>query len=394
MKAEYPKLKSVPNRPKKRWSIGGMLRILGRIIIIILLFEVTRNVFSGLLTHPVTAQYGTIEKGFWADALFLRYETVLTASHSGKLVYSAKAGSLVPTGEIIATIDDGTNATGPTDSVPASKQLDQLRRELVSLGQDLNRVNAEMKNKQSLLVTQSNRGMNTAQIKQDLNNLEQEKGIILRNINKNNAELRELNATTVNANHDNLVLATTPGYLFYQYDEWETKLLPADFPQITVADLQRRYSLREVGNSVRTGGMVAKIIDPFNQQIVIRINAKATGIPEVGARWWLKNGEALRRTTVLKVTRIAGDNEYLVALDDPGIGQSILPERRYRVFVVYRRCSGVLIPTQAVFHHQKDPVVRVMKGDGYKEQSIRVIETDGSRAIVEGIDFGETIISR
>lgn len=394
MKAEYPKLKSVPNRPKKRWSIGGMLRILGRIIIIILLFEVTRNVFSGLLTHPVTAQYGTIEKGFWADALFLRHETVLMAPQSGKLVYSAKAGSLVPTGEIIATVDDGTNATVTTNSVPASKRLDQLRRELVSLGQDLNRVNTEIKNKQSLLVEQSNRGLSATQIKQDLNNLEQEKGIILRNINKNNDELSKLNSTTVNANHDNLVLATTPGYLFYQYDEWESKLLPADFPQITVADLQRRYSLRDVGNSVRTGAIVAKIIDPFNQRIVIRINAKATGIPEVGTRWWLKSGEALRRTAVVELTRTAGNDEYLIALEDPGIGQSILPERRYRVFVVYRRCSGILIPTQAVFHHKKDPVVRVMKGDGYKEQNIRVIETDGSRAIVEGIEFGETIISR
>ncbi len=395
-KSEYAETRKVltHQRFRRRSPIPGMLKVIGRIIIIILLFELARNIVGGLVTHPVVARWGTIEKGYWTEALFLRNETVYTAPVTGKLNATGLNGSLVPEGEVIAAIDDGREDSASRRAIQSIVDYQTLRREQDALNQDLKRVNGEIRDKQSILDNQSQRGQRDSGIKEDLNNLEQEKGRIVRNIQKTLQELQKLDPQGLVQKDDSIISAAAPGYLFFQYDSWESQLTPQDFDRLTAADFKRKFSFHRVSGNVQAGAVVAKIIDPFNQRIVVQVDPHQTGTPVEGATWWIKIGETSAKAAISQVAHRPGTGNVLVAMEDPGIGQSILPERRCRIFLVYRRCSGIVVPVQALTKKKHKTMIKLMKGDGYQEKTVRVVESDGERAIIEGIEFGDTIISR
>ncbi|TCL69940.1 putative membrane fusion protein [Hydrogenispora ethanolica] len=396
-KSEYADTKKIltHQRFRRRSPIPGMLKVIVRIILIILLFEVVRNVVSGMITHPVVARWGTIEKGFWTEALFLRNETIYTAPAAGKLTVTGVSGTMVPEGEVIATLDNGREGSVPKHALQSVAQYKTLKRELEVLTQDLNRVARELKDKQTILSKLIQRNQNAFAIKEDLNNLEQEKERILRNINQTDQAIQNLNSQAMDQNNDSVITAVKPGYLFYQYDDWENQLTPKDFPRITEEDLKRNFRLHRAALNVESGTFVAKIVDPFNQRIVVRVNAQEVGNPTPRTVWRIKMGEVQTKAVISEVAPPQpGGKDVLVALEDPGIGQSILPERRCRIFLVYRRNSGIVVPVQALNKKKGVTFVKLMKGDGYQEKTVRVIENDGERAIIEGIQFGDTIISR
>ncbi|HYH01849.1 MAG TPA: hypothetical protein VEC37_02005, partial [Bacillota bacterium] len=65
-----------------------------------------------------------------------------------------------------------------------------------------------------------------------------------------------------------------------------------------------------------------------------------------------------------------------------------------KLFVVHRRITGVTIPAQAIFEQEGRALVRIAKGDSYREKPVEVLENDGSKAVVAGIEVGTILISR
>ncbi len=372
----------------------GMLRLLRRILLIIVLIELIRIAIGGFITRPVVAKWWTIEKGFWTEALFLREEKIYTAPAEGKLAVTVEEGVMIPEGELLAYIESKDDS-GTEGNIHPSTRLESLHREENRLKQDLNRVTAEVGAKQSLLVQTSRNAATLERIKEDLAILEKEKGRILRSIHQTRERIETLNSTAATANDKRIITAVGPGYLFYQSDGWEEKLRPEWYRRITRSDLRRNYPLRKTRRKVKAGEFVGKIIHSFNQRIVIEVDPERIRKPVVGDRWWIKNRDSLFGTNIIYCKRSADQPQTtLVVLSAPGIGQKFLPERRARVFIVYRRLSGISVPVRALFRTKNDTYVKVLKGDEYKRQSVQVLETDSEQAIIEGLEFGSTIISR
>jgi hypothetical protein len=184
-----------------------------------------------------------------------------------------------------------------------------------------------------------------------------------------------------------------PGYLFYKYDEWEEQLSPDQFNSLTTIDFKRVYSLKQPTKQIKSGMIIGKVIHPFHQIISIIIDPKQTGKPVTGALWWVKSGKNTYQCPIVNQTQLT-DRKIILALDDVSMLPEFMPQRRAKVFIIYRRISGITIPVQALYKKGQEMVVKVVKGDEFEETKVTVRENDGVKAIIDGIKFGTTIISR
>jgi hypothetical protein len=332
---EYSKIGKVPRR--RRLKIVNIAKVLGGFLVLLLLIELFSILLENLSLKPVIAQWGTIEKGFWAEALFLRDETLLFAPIDGDLVLKLADGSRIPQGEIVADI--------------------------------------------------TNR-------KEDLTGLKQENASTFRN-SEYNLPTHQSMAKRIKHRPTGigLVAAKNVGYLFYRYDEWETYFTPDQFGKLTIIDFNRIYSLKTPVKQIRDGMVVGKVIHPFHQIISFIVNPKQIGMPVIGDLWWLKNGKNTFPCPVVNLIKLT-DGRMIVGLDDVSMLPEYMPERRAKVFIIFKRISGISVPVQALYKRGHDTVVKIVKGEESKEIKVVVRENDGVKAIIDGIEFGTTIISR
>jgi hypothetical protein len=375
-------------------KLSNILRVLGGLLAVIFIIELIGILVGNLTIKPVVAKWGTMEKGFWADVLFLREETPLVAPVAGNLKLLQSNGLRVPQGEVAAVIaPDDSGSTGQ-DNSNLQLRLQSLDREISSLQEDLQRVTRESAAKKAKLSGLAKRSPQARSIKEDLTSIEQEKVIILRNIEHNRYELQSLTQKMINQKSGAaLITVTKPGYLFYQYDDWETRLCPARVRSLTAGDFERSYPLRTPDRQVKAEMVIAKIVQPFHQVIAVIANPKQTGIPAPGTSWWYKNGDRTYQCPIVKQVQLA-DGKIIVAMDDAAMLPEYMPGRRAKIFVIYQYITGITVPVQALYNKGGRIVVKVVKGDDYKETKVVVRENDGVKAIINGIEFGTTIISR
>jgi hypothetical protein len=374
-------------------SKRNLIKLLGYTIILILLIELGRIILGIWAAKPVVAEWGVIEKGCWVEALFLREEIVINSEFEGSITQKVKNGSRVPRGTVIASLNTGSGlATEPSQaSLALEKRLLLLNTEDQDLAIELERVNNEINLKKGDLrkLTPA-----TSEIKEDLGSLEQEKRQILRNIKSvRDKILRTQVAVKNELNGLKGVIAPESGYLFFQYDSWEGKLCPDRFYELSDEEFRNNYPLKSTSNRVKPGSFLAKVISPFNQMIAVTIDTSLTGTPKVGDCWEVKTNDCSHRVVIKDSIPLAG-RKMILAFDDPGISERYLPNRRSKIFIIYRKVKGITIPTQALYKNGRQTMVKIRKGDGYSPQEVQVLESDGEQAIIEGIDFGTTILSR
>jgi hypothetical protein len=195
--------------------------------------------------------------------------------------------------------------------------------------------------------------------------------------------------------------ASEPGYLFFQYDGWEERLGLRNDPQLGNADFERDYRPQLTESLVQAGDIIGKIINPFQQWVAIQVTRGETGLPKLGATWWIKTSEGLSPISYQKRFFLPKTNQYILLFEERGINSDSLGDRLTKVYVISRKVFGICIPKHALFKGGRDQTggdrwyyVKVMKGDELKPQKVRVLETDDSNVIVEGIEFGTVIITR
>ena len=388
MKSEYS--------GSKRYSAsrGGrnLLKLICFTVGLILLIEISRIYLGIWVAKPVVALWGVIEKGCWVEALFLREEAVILSDLDGSLKQKIDNGERVSRGSVIAYINSGFGLAAEPDGnlLRLEKRLFTLLSEDEALDIELKRVNKEIEQRNEIL----KKSPLDSDVKEDLGSLEQEKGQILRNIKTVREKILKTRVTIKGEERGfKSVLAPDTGYLFFQYDNWEGKLTPNHFYELNGEIFQNNFSLKPVSNRAKTGGILGKVISPFDQIIAVKADTAITGAPSKGDYWWFKTSDGLHRVAVRNVTPLA-EQKVILAFDDPGISQQYIPNRYGKIFVIYKKVNGVTIPSQALVKKESRTFVKLPKGDGYSLQEVQVLETDGTKVVLEGIDFGTTIISR
>jgi hypothetical protein len=384
----------------KRYGVVRSKRNLLKLIfftILILLSIETCRIFIGMwVAKPIVAQWGVIEKGCWVEALFLREETLITSDFEGNLKQKIENGARAPRGSVVAYIsaDFGLTAEPDADLLKLERRLFTLLSEDEALELELKRVNKEIVDRNELLKKSSLESSTVKDVKEDLGSLEQEKEEILRNIKSVREQILKTKVSIKGEMRGfKSIITPDTGYIFFQYDNWEGKLTPSHFSELSEEVFKNNFSLKPVSNRVKVGAIIGKTINPFNQTIAVKADTKVIGSPTKGDPWWLKNGDSLHRVTVRNIISLAGQ-KVILAFDDPGISQQYLPNRRGKIFAIYNKVNGVTIPSQALIKKEDRTFVKLPKGDGYSLQEVQVLETDGDKVVIEGIDFGTTIMSR
>lgn len=366
-----------------------------RILLFILIIEAGWLLVRNLNLRPVVAKWGAIEKGYWTDALFLREETSIIAPISGIFKPEIASGLRVPEGEFLGYIHPESAPVTREEALQHYKMRQrwrQLTADIEGQTMELNRIEAALR----LSKTASVSRLDPVREQQILN---EEAAHVRAYLAKNREEIREL-STELSRNHPEqpvIFTAPAPGYCFFLHDGWEGKLSPERILQLMPDDLKRNYRARTTKTKVAAGDTIAKIINPFRQLVIIQPDIRRTGIPRVGRSWWIKNSAGLNKVIINRVWSLPEGNakpRLVVALDDSQPDRSLLPERRLRIFLVYRRVTGIIIPKRAIFENGLETTVRVMKGDGFTKQAVKILESDDTNVIVSGLDFGTTIISR
>lgn len=385
-----------PKKQRRKYRIQGIVKLLSRIFLLLLILELGWLFLGNLLEKPVIARWETVVKGCWVEAVFLRNEKTFLAPIEGNLITMVEEGIKVPRGEVLARIESHPRIDDSEQEDYSSLQNKLLTCDMEeqSLKQDLERVQSEIINKRSKTGGSSIKSIRAGEISEDLSSLEKEKGQILRsiqNIRQRGQNLR--NKLSEAGEEPVLITASEPGYLIYQLDGWEGKIRPENFSELSAGIFRQNFSLKPRPAKVNSGKPIGKIVNPFQQKIAVIVNTRLTGYPRRGDLWWIKTPEGTHPVRVIDFFPL-NEERFLLALEDSELINYFLPNRRSRIFIIYKKVSGVCIPIHALLKKGPTTMVKVVKGDGFTEKEVTVKETDGAMVIVDGLEFGTTIISR
>lgn len=369
-----------------------IIRIFGAVLLVIVMIEVSIFLLRDLNTKMEIAKWGEIKKGYWTEALFLREETLLRAPLDGELIRQVNSGTRVPRGELLSYINAELQSVNTSElNLQARMELESLIREEQSFRVDLERIKSEIRETTLQLKKTTKKSKNAVA---DLEALRREKSRITELQKATHTKLVVLRHKIRNQlEQQSLVMAPQPGYLFYEYDGWEDELPPGSFGRIKEEEIKREYKVKKPGSKVQRGEIIGKIIHPFRQIIMITADINKTGLPEPGTDWWMDTTDGLQPLKVLGTNQLSEDKAIL-ALEDISLPFAYFPNRRSKIFVIYRKTSGIVVPRRSIIIKQHLTQVKVLKGDGFELKKVRIVETDDHNAIIDGLEFGTTIISR
>jgi hypothetical protein len=375
-----------------RWRFKWTKFILCLVVIFLLtLFLQTGwSIIAGRLQKVAAATWGVIDKGYWAEVLFLRNEQILTVPAGGLLKLQVKDGARVPRGEILAILDQGTNLGTVAERDIVGRQnyrrYQTLIREEAVLGLDLRRINGDLAKHFKKAVRQKTNA--------NLLALKQEKEQVIRNIQiirAQSAGLRRQLAPLLK--RWRFITAATPGCFVAQYDGFEGTLKPDYFDQLTLDDFDRKYPPQSSGSKVVAAEPFGRLIDPFTQMMAVKFDRAKTGSPFLGTNWRFKMPGGWKSAPLSGIKMFNSKmGAVLVAMSTEET--DLLRIRRTKIFVVFQRITGVTVPIQALFKREDLTLVRIAGGEGYREKKVAVLAADGDKAVVSGIEAGTLIISR
>lgn len=376
-------------KPRRKIKISKFLGMVLLVICLVLMIELIWLVIVNIPGKTVVADWSTLSKGSWVEALYLREEECLVANQSGFLQPMIATGVMIPQGEILGSInqDNDENVINP-ENVAMYRHLHEIQKERNELQKDLARINKEIYQNTDPKV----KGF--LKTPDELKILEQEKERISQKIRSINLKVNQIQLNLNQTDFKNsLLIAEKAGYISWEYDGYEDRLTPERFRKLELSDFRRNYQLNRLKKRVNSGEIVAKITYPFRQWVAIVINPEQTGKPSLNENWYINTEEGWKKNSIIDIISIAKD-KMIIGLKSQELEQTFSPERRRKIFINYRMVSGVSIPVQAIFKKGQKTLVKLVKGDDLKEKEIRVIISDGNKAIVEGIAFGTAIISR
>ncbi len=391
------RVKNETNRPefsrpkryhqRRRFNLFKFLKNFGIMVVIFLLLEVGWILLTNFYLKPVVAGWDTIEKGTWIEALFLRYETLVFAPVAGKVEFKIADGTRVPAGEVVAEIKYDSK-----DVEDNHKEL-QLNQELVEeqklLQADLDRVEAEIAQKRYLTKSSS-----TGKINAELKKLLTEQAQITKLLSESQKRIAQNKLAAEDIyNNPALIPAPTAGIWYAGVDGLEKRLSPDALTRLSLEDFKHKEHLHRPREQMMPREVMGKIISPFDQVIVVVAANKEMKQAKQNDKWLIRTGNDVYKVTIAD-RLVTSDGRVMLALSDFVLPNNWLPQRQAKIYLVYQCFSGVTIPLPALYREKGVTTVRIRDKNGIRTQAVKLIATDDGKAIVEGIQFGTTVLSK
>ena len=374
-------------RPKKKKFSKGWV-----IVALFLFVAIAAAFFSRPATYIVDE--GTIEKGFLADALIIKNETIVTSPAAGSLELLVDSGERVRVGTPLFII-----ATDEAQKLALEKEIAELEQQIAEL------LDSE-KPSMSLSVLTKSIEDTTNRLKEVVDKGELEKARALRDelarFTEEKRKYKAQEATSINALEksltdlkrklteiDVMVSAPVSGIVSFNIDGYENLLTYEDAKVITPS--QTEAIKADNKNTppplkAKVGKQLLKIIDNFSWHLILDIE-------EDMRKGWYYNINLADTGERVRAKLVDFNEDKTVGTFYIGIDlKDLIDSRKVTVEVFTQTHTGKLIPVNAIFENEGTEGIYLMDQGTKKFKPIKIIEQNEEHAIVEGVKLGDKIL--
>ncbi|HHW02955.1 MAG TPA: hypothetical protein GXX35_09105 [Thermoanaerobacterales bacterium] len=384
--------KVVPLRPKKRISSKYLLAGAMAAVVLTLMLLFNRYYFN---TYTVVE--GTVQKSLYADALIIKKETVITSPADGKLQLLVKPGERVRVGTPLFMV-----ITDLDQKEKYEKQISELQGSIKDLQNDLNShiplnvINKSIDDTTKKLKEAIAQGQfdKVRDLKSELARLMKEKQ---KQIQSGQTNIKAMEKTVDElkkklSSVELLVNAPEAGMVSFNIDGYENVLTVDCVKNISSSQLQsiKGQEPEQVIPSYATVRRpVLKIVDNFSYYMAVDIK-NATLKEGKNYNIVIKTSDFSKKIPAELVDIHENDRVgiFLIEKDLP----EIINFRRVDVEIITQTATGSIIPLSGIVNVDGSEGVYLLDGRNRVFRAVKIIASDGSNAVVEGLKLGDRIL--
>ncbi len=383
-------------KPKKKPFFSRTRSILILFFIGIIIF--VAYYFLHIKTYVVSK--GTIDEGFFSDAVIIKNEKVLLSPSNGKLELLVDSGERVRVGTPVFRV-----TTDARKKEIYLQEMTEIEDKIKSLkdGEDTSSISLNLINKSIEDITQKLKDATDTDIgdsdkvkllEDELTRLTQEKQEKIdsnkANINVLQEQLEQLK-NMLNES-DTVVYAPIAGIVSLNIDGFEDLLVADTLKELTDSQLQSvndDSSNRDLSAIIKTNQAVIKIIDNFSWYLALRLEHQM----EEGRSYYIKllDGNDGNEKIKAKLINISEDGSAGFFLVNTGL-DSLLDSRKIKVFVVTGTYTGNIIPSTGLFFNEGREGVYIIEQGKKHFKPIEIIARNGNDIIIDGLKQGDKIL--
>ncbi|MCR4430091.1 MAG: hypothetical protein NUV45_03625 [Tepidanaerobacteraceae bacterium] len=378
---------------QKKTGSFKLIWICGAAAILILIYLL----FEHYYIKTYTVRQGTIHKNISAEAIIVKKETVINSPADGKLQIMVKPGERVRVGTPLFMV-----ITDPEQKENYEKHIADLQKNIKDMQDSLNSsVSLNVLNKSIDDVTKKLKDAvangqfdRTKALKNELAKLTDEKQKKLQSGKTSIKSLEE----SVNelkkklSSIELLVNAPEAGIVSFNIDGMEEILTPDNVKTISVHQLltiDNPSMTQEIPETAGINRPVLKIVDNFAWYLASDI--RNSGL-KVGKNYDIAIKQSnMNEKITAKLVDIHDSNSvgvFLVEKDTPEMTKF----RKVNLEIATDTVSGNMIPVSGIVNMDGEEGVYLMEGGSRVFRSVKVISSDESYAIVEGLKLGDKIL--
>jgi hypothetical protein len=378
-------------RLRKGFRFHGFRMLVAAVVILItteMLLIWSQNTFL----RTTVADWGSIEHAISSDLLILRKESVLVSPIDGIVYPLVNAGSRVRRGEPVLEV---VNTRWEQKLTPEMrKELSHLSSQTAILAYQLQGVERELierRKQKEYLKRKDPAGKELRQVESEINQLLGE----LSRISRKREDLLSNNERMNLDGSQNYVclVATEPGVFWPALDGGEslsddTVYLPQE------EDFTKNYkpSSPVLEKRVRAGQALGKVINGWEETVIAKVGPVALQFrPKEGMKYGLVLPDGQRSELKFQAHVLAQKGEFWI-FQEKSLNSSLLKKRKLRGAIIARKSTGIRLPRTALVERSDGWKAITMRRGQKREIPVKVVDTDDSWAIVQGVSLGTLIL--
>lgn len=381
-------------KPKKKSLFLKIRSILILFFIGILIF--VAHHFLHIKTYVVSK--GTIDEGFFSDAVIIKNEKVVLSPTNGKLELLVDSGERVRVGTPVFRV----TADARKKEIYL-QEITEIEDKIKSLkdGEDTSSISLNLINKSIEDITQKLKDATDIGDSDKVKLLEDE----LTRLTKEKQEKIDSNEANINVlqeqleqlknmlnESDTVVYAPIAGIVSLNIDGFEDLLVADKLKELTYSQLQAvndDSSNRDLSAIIKTNQAVIKIIDNFSWYLALKLEHQM----EEGRSYYIKlldsaNGSEKIKARLINISEDGSTGFFLV---NTGL-DSLLDSRKIKVFVVTGTYTGNIIPSSGLFFNEGKEGVYIIEQGKKHFKPIEIIARNGNDIIIDGLKQGDKIL--
>ncbi|AEE91631.1 conserved exported protein of unknown function [Tepidanaerobacter acetatoxydans Re1] len=380
-------------KPKKSFFL--------RVRSILILFFIGIIIFAAyhfLHIKTYVVSKGTIDKGFFSDAVIIKNEKVLLSPTNGKLELLVDSGERVRVGAPVFRV-----TTDARKKEIYLQEITEIEDKIKSLkdSEDTSSISLNLINKSIEDITQKLKDATDISdsgkaklLEDELTRLREEKQ---EKIDSNKANIDVLQEQleklkNVLNESDTVVYAPIAGIVSLNIDGFEDLLVADTLGELTYSQLQAvsdDSSDRDLSAIIKTNQAVVKIIDNFTWYLALKLEHQM----EEGRSYYIKllDGNDGNEKIKAKLINISEDGSIGFFLVNTGL-DSLLDSRKIKVFVVTGTYTGNIIPSTGLFFNEGKEGVYIIEQGKKQFKPIEITARNENNIIINGLKPGDKIL--